>query len=821
MIIGEPVHLATLAITGGAVAFGVATSLWAYRLTTGARAAQKAWRERVAKLEEKVSHADSLFGVHPGLVLVWDAAHAPNAHDWGAPRVYGSPTALATMLRFADLNSNDPRSNPAGDLLNSIGDFEARSTNGDDTSLRQKMSQLVEDGTPFSLSISGPSGRFIEADGRTAAHQVVIWLTDSTIRGLEEANARVRLEAARQTVSEDPLAFLDMLGRAPIPAWRINAHGKLEWVNPAYARTVEARSASEVLEDQILIDHSVTELAAEALRTGHPARETRNVIVDGERRTMEISIFPVSGGAAGFAFDITEGEDAKSQLRHFRQSHDDTLNQMVEAVAIFDRGRRLVFSNQAFSKLFKLDDATLTERPTHGALLDRLREKRLIPEQADYARWKSGELAHYEQAPNQETPDELWPLPNGQTLRVARQRHPMGGLLLIFQDMTDELALQARYNTLINVQRATLDRLHEAVAVFGSDGRLRLHNAAFESLWQLDPEALDGVAFDDIAHRSHGLYPNSQAWADLKARITDPSPDSRQPTTGEVRRADDRILTFVTRPLPDGATLIAWDDVSDSRRIETALRERAEALAASDRIKTEFVEHVSYQLRTPLTTIGGYADLLAHGFAGELNDRQKDHMGAIQTASEQLAKLIDDILDIAAIDAGQLELDIEETSLAQTAAEAMDLIASRAEHGGIKIALDTEGATRAIQADPKRIKQILYNLLTNALDHVEPGGKIEIGADVDGDGARLWVADDGEGISEDAQARVFERFQSGEGGGAGLGLSLVNDMVKLHNGWVDLESVPGEGTRVTCHFPRPAHSLDAPVLIQAQEQLRA
>ena len=113
------------------------------------------------------------------------------------------------------------------------------------------------------------------------------------------------------------------------------------------------------------------------------------------------------------------------------------------------------------------------------------------------------------------------------------------------------------------------------------------------------------------------------------------------------------------------------------------------------------------------------------------------------------------------------------------------------------------------------------NLLTNALDHVEPGGRIEIGADMDEDAARLWVADDGEGISEDAQAQVFERFQSGEGGGAGLGLALVNDIVRLHNGWVDLESVPGEGTRVTCHFPRHIQS-DAPQLIlPSQEQLRA
>ena len=264
------------------------------------------------------------------------------------------------------------------------------------------------------------------------------------------------------------------------------------------------------------------------------------------------------------------------------------------------------------------------------------------------------------------------------------------------------------------------------------------------------------------------------------------------------------MLTYLTRPLPDGATLIAWDDITDSRRIEEALLDRAEALEASERIKSEFVEHVSYQLRTPLTTIHGYADLLAGGFAGELNERQGEHMGAIQAASGQLGKLIDDILDIAAIDAGQLELELGDVRLGEVATAAADLIAARADHGGVKLNMATEGAEDLIRADGTRLKQVIYNLLTNALDHVSRGGVIEIGADVEDGEARLWVADDGEGIAPDRQAKIFERFERGEGGGAGLGLALVNDIIRLHGGWVALESAPGEGARVTCHLPASA-----------------
>ena len=800
MAVAEPVQLATYIVTAGAVAFAVAAALWAFRLTTGVRRAQGQWRRRVAWLENRLAQADSVFGAHPGLVIVWETPPDPDAEQWARPKVYGSPTALAAMLKFADLGAPGG-ANPAAALLDGLGDLEARSAGGEDTTLRQRMRALMETGQAFSLTIAGPSGRFIEADGRAAGAQLVLWLTDATIRGLEESGARGRLEEARRVVSEDPLAFLDMLGRAPYPAFRLSSAGRLEWVNAAYVEAVGAENAQAVLSGQVFLDAAIKEQAREALRSGQPRRSVKAAVLHAQRRVMELALFPVSGGVAGLALDVTEGEEAKAQLERLSEAHDETLDHMAEAVAIFDRSRKLSFYNRAFAQLFRLEEATLNERPSHGALLDQLREKRLLPEQADYVAWKEAELAQYENPPTAETPDELWPLPDGRTLRVARQRHPSGGLLFIFEDMTDQLTLQAQYKTLLKVQRATLDKLNEAVAVFGSDGRLKLSNAAFSRVWKLDPETLENAPFEEVADACHPLHPDPEAWSALKARITDPGPDARKATTGEIRRSDGTVLTWLSRPLPDGATLIAWDDITDSRRIEAALRDKAEALEASERIKTEFVKHVSYQLRTPLTTIGGYADLIASGLAGELNEAQQSHLVAIQTASSQLAKLIDDILDIAAIDAGQLELELGDVRLGELTREASELIASRAEHEGVRLRLETEGDAGAIRADANRIKQVLYNLITNAIDHVDAGGTVEIGAEVEGSEARLWVADDGRGIAPERQAKIFERFERGEGGGAGLGLALVNDIVRLHGGWVELESEPGEGTRVTCHLP--------------------
>ncbi|MBR9826930.1 MAG: PAS domain-containing protein [Alphaproteobacteria bacterium] len=797
---GQTFQILNAFLTVGAMAFGLLVALWAFRKTAGARAAQAIWRRRVNELEDRVARADSVFGAHPGLVLVWDEPpFEAEAQGWGEPRIFGSSVALASLLRFAEA-ADGP--DPAGVLMEGLADYEARAASGDETTLRKRFQDLMQEGRPFSLTIIGPSGRFLEVDGRAAGTQLVVWLSDSTIRGLEESGARGRIEEARRLVSKDPMAFLDMLGRAPFPAWRTNASGRLEWANSVYVRAVDAGSLDEVLQQQILLDAGMKEQTGKGIEEGKPQCETRIIVVNGRRRAMEFLIFPVSGGAAGIAIDQTAGEEAKAELTRFRRAHDETLNHMAEAVVVFDRSKRMSFANRAFADLFKLDDAFLNDRPSHGTLLDRMREKRLLPEQADYAGWKTDELAQYDQAPNEETPDELWPLPDGRTLRVARQRHPLGGVMLIFEDKTDELALKARYNTLINVQRATLDKLHEAVAVFGADGRLQLNNNAFEELWGFSSDELDGQPdFDTVAETCAALFSDDRVWTDIKGRVTDPSPQARKQVTGEMRRSDDRVLTYLTRPLPDGATLICWDDVTDSRRIEEALRERAEALEASERIKTEFVEHVSYQLRTPLTTIGGYADMLAEGFAGELTDRQREPMSAIQAASSHLAKLIDDILDVAAIDAGKLELDLGDVGVSEVVEDAVALVAAKAEHNSIKLTAELDAELGLMRADRNRIKQVAMNLLSNALRHVEPGGLVTIGARRGDEDITLWVEDDGEGIAPEQQARVFDRFSRGDRGGAGLGLALVKEIAQLHGGWVELQSEPGKGTKVACHFP--------------------
>ncbi len=790
-------ELATLIVTTGAVTFAIGVALWAWRLTAGARAARVRWNDRLGNLEARLERSDALFAAFPGLVLIWqDEDHAPEG--WGLPRLYGSPTALASLLRFADASEGPA---VAGRLLDGLADYEARDAGGEETTLRQRLRTLRAEGEPFSLTILGPSGRFLEADGRAGGDTAVLWLTDATTKGLEESASRGRMEEQRRLLGGDPLAFLEALDRSPLPAWRMSSGGKLVWANRAYLEAVEAGSLEDALREKRLLHADLPDLAIRALESGEPVEESRRAVIGGHRRILGLCLYPVSGGAGGVAVDITGEEEAREALERHVQAHDETLDHMAEAVAIFGPSRRMIFHNNAFAALFGLEESWLNERPTHAELLDRLREARKLPEQSDYGAWKAAEMKLYEEIP-EETPEELWPLPDGRTLRVVRQRHPLGGLLLLFDNVTQELALRAQYRTLVTVQRATLDNLMEAVAVFGSDGRLRLRNAAFERMWGIAHDSLDDDStFEDAVTLCRPLFHKEEVWRDIKNRVTDPSPEARVGQMGEMERTDNSVLTWISQPLPDGATVIAWADVTAAKREERMLRRHNEALQEADRQKTEFVKHVSYQLRTPLTTITGYADLLNQQMAGDLNPRQKEHVRSILSSAEQLAKLVGDILDIAAIEAGALELDLGDVRVDDLLDHALELVGPKAQEGRIKLHKDLAQPVGVIRADETRVKQVLYNLLTNAIRHTPEGGDVTLGAAREDDMVHLWVEDTGSGLSPEGQAKVFDRFESGGHGGAGLGLSLVRDFVEMHGGDVEFEAEEGKGARVTCWLP--------------------
>jgi len=749
-----------LAAVAGAVCLAICVTLWSLGQRRG-------YEARIAALKARL-------GMSGGDVL--DAPAWVEAFDTAVIAVEGGRADLAAgaegLAACAQVLGVEAR---VDTVIAALG--------GADPDHAHKLTALFERGEACVFEARGAHG-WVSVEGRAAG--ALAWL-----RLMAGSGGDSGLPSATRFA-----AFVDSVAE---PAWVAGADGQAVWGNTAFIRAVGATSAAATALAGKSFDRSADALVVEAVEKGERREALRWINLEGRRRAFRLSAQPLEGGGVGvFCADVTEIEDVRDAFKKHVEAHDETLNHIAEAVAIFSQTRRLSYYNTSFAELWGLEPAWLSDRPTHGEILDRLRQRRRLPETIDYAGWKAAELARYEDLGPQA--DDLWHLPDGRTLKVVRQPHPLGGMLLIYSDITGELRLKAQYNALIQVQQATLDKLNDAVAVFGSDGRLRLHNEAFETFWNVTSFALEAAGdFEGVVDLCVPRLHDLAFWRELKGRVADPDPQMRAPTSGEVRTSDDRIVVYQSRPLPDGATLIAFADVTDTRDLQNALSDRSAALAEAERLKRDFVGNVSYELRTPLTTIIGYSELLER--ADGISERGRNHVAAVRAAATQLARSIDDVLDMAQIDAGEMALEIEDIRVSDLLLNAQEHALKDAQLGAVTLAVECEEDVGLIRGDGKRLAQTLDHLVENALRQTPPGGRVTLSARRALGEVRLDVSDTGRGVPFHVQAHIFDRFVGRDRGGPGLGLALVKALVELHGGWVALESEPGNGSTFTCHLP--------------------
>lgn len=766
-------HELMLAAAAGAVCLALSAMLWALAQRRAADRRVAALSAQIRALETGAETAQASAEAFDSALLAVEEGHALLA---------SGGESLGVCCKALGLSVNDPQY-----LLNAL--MRA------DPDHARRLRGLFERGESCAFEVKGPNG-VVTVEGRAAG--ALAWLRVTARLGDDQGLPTAPRFAAFVNARSDP-------------AWIAAADGSPIWVNGAWLKAADAGSLDEAAQHGVAFDRGADAIASEAANMGQRREATRWLSLAGRRRAFRITAQPLEGGGVGvWTDDVTDLEEAREETKRNVEAHDEILNRLDDAVVIFDGAKRLSFHNTAFADLWGLEPAWLTERPTHAEVLDRLRQRRRLPETADYAKWKAAELSRYEQLESQ--PDDMWSLPDGRTLRVVRQPHPLGGLLLLFADITGELRLKAQYNALIQVQQATLDKLSDAVAVFGSDGRLRLHNESFEQFWNITPLQLEASGdFEGVVelcvHRLHDMG----FWRELKGRLADPDPAARMPITGEAQTSDDHIIEYRTRPLPDGATLIAFTDVTDARRLQSALADREQALSEAERLKRDFVGNVSYELRTPLTTIIGYSELLEH--AGDaLPERARGYAGAVKAAATQLARSIDDVLDMAQIDADEMALDLGEVNVADLMIEVAARWRADAEPHKVSIVLERPGEVGVIRGDRRRLAQILDHLMENAIAQTPAGGTVTLAARKALGEVQLQVSDTGRGIPFHVQAHIFDRFIGRERGGPGLGLALVKALTELHGGWVALESEPGAGATFTCHLPEEAQAVSQPEL---------
>jgi len=764
---------ASFTLTAGVLAFAVLCAVLLMRTRSRTAAESERLRNEIATLEGALERTRTLLRTEPQAVAMWPA-------EGGTPEIIGEAAAVTGA---------DP----------SIGilEFSNWLSLDDARELKAALTALREDGESFTLSLTALAAHPVEAEGRVVGGRAVLRL--KRVSGI--ARKLTQLSADHRALQNQFDALRALVDAVPAAIWVRDENDTLAFANKAYADAVESTPAQAIVHHTELLDHRAREQMRAGIAEGTVYKDRVHAVAAGERRTLDVFAVAAGKGSAGIAVDATEVEMLNARIARMNEAHRSTLDQLATAVAIFDGQRRLTFYNAAYAQLWELDSGFLDQQPTDTAILERLRALRRLPEQQDFRQWRTQVHEAYQSV---ETHQHEWHLPDGRTIRVVITPNSEGGVTYLFDDVTERLELVRRFDALIRVQGETLDNLGEAVAVFGSDGRLRLSNPAFAQMWRLEGTALaERPHIEALAGRFRQFIADDATLQALRASVT--ALDGRAPMRLRIERTDGDILDCSAQPLPDGATLVTFIDVTASVNVERALVERNEALVAADNLKEAFLQHMSYELRSPLTNIIGFAYFLDDEKTGPLNERQREYLGYITYSTNALLAIVDSILDLATLEAGAMTLDLGEVEIRKTMEDAAQGVQDRLAKDEIALDLRAAPDIGTFVADERRVRQILYNLLSNAVGFSPRGGTVTFAAERRPDAVVFTVSDQGPGIPDERKDKVFDSFETQAGSsrhrGIGLGLSLVRSFMELHGGSVRIDSMPGHGTTVTCIFP--------------------
>ncbi len=688
-------------------------------------------------------------------------------------------------------------------------------TSEDAVTLGDAVTAAQKAGEPFTLTLRPQgSARTLTARGQRAPREigatggVVVWFFDAT----ESQKQIGQLQGETSQLAEAFSALRGLIEAAPLPMWYRGPDLRLAMVNSAYVRAVEGADAADVVARGVeLVEGSGVggplASAVVARDSDKPNVQAMPATINGARRMLRVHDVPLPtppGGVAGFAIDIEDLEQARGGIKRFGDAQRAMLDRLSAGVAQFGADRSLTFCNQPFRRMFAMRGEWLADRPEFDRVLERMREANRLPEVRDFPGWKAERRDWFLAATG--AIEESWTLPGGVHLRVVGHPLPDGGLLLIFEDRTEQVQLASARDTLLRVRTATFDNLFEALGVFAGDGRLQIWNNKFRELWDFEEEYLATHPRIDALVEKGSSKLAQPGRAGVIAELVRSAAVGRTQRAGHVAFADGRHYEFAGVPLPDGNALFTMLDVSDSRQIETALRDRNEALEAADRVKTAFVANMSYELRTPLTSIQGFAEMMGEGYAGKLSKQADDYVDAILESVARLSALVDDVLDLTN-ENEQKRVERLDVDLETTAYSAAEAIAPLAKRKNIDFAIEVAPSTGSVKGDSKKLRQMIEHMLRHAVAGTADGGRVLLHTDGDVTRARIVVSDDGAGMDPASVDRAFDRFAEhdvnrDDDRALGLGLPLAKQFAEAHGGTIRLLSEPGAGTLLTVELPR-------------------
>ena len=645
-------------------------------------------------------------------------------------------------------------------------------------SLEEAISSLKADGSSFSIRLE--SFDFIyNINGFRLNTSDQKPLADLVLLRKDENNIKTSLHENRSEVNDQHLVTL--LNALPIPLWIRDNAESIVFKNEKAEKILLSGGES-------IPDH--------ANKTG--SVKIGRKMTEADLRVTEVP-FAHSKFKGSLAIGIPLPEVTNSEAE-YSLNLKEVLKGIKLAVCIFGSNGNISVFNDSFLELWGLESEWLNTQPSMRNFLERLRDLRHLPEVPDFSLFRDAEIKRLSEGVSG---NDMLHLPDGRT--ISRCWHPdlQGGVIFSFEDVSGKLSLERSIKSLDAVQRTTIDNLPEGIAAFGQDGRLTIFNPEFCRLWNVSAENLSiGLSVNELVQIMQPLLPEEGIWAESAEAIA-ANLLVREFRSGRIDLVNGSTLQYSHIPLPNGAKLISYLDITDSTRVEDALRDRARALAEADRLKSEFIANVSFEIRTPLNTIVGFSEMLKQEYFGELNHRQKEYAEGIIETSRGLTKIVSDIMELTSIEAGLEELDVGSIDLHALLAESLSRLKERIQQNSLKLEFDCSPNIGRIVGDEKRLLQVVYNLLSNAINFSPRYGVICLKGERLKDTVVISVSDNGIGIQKVDRERVLQPFQVGSEPrtGVGLGLTLVRNFLNLHNGSLEITSASPRGTVVRCTLP--------------------
>jgi signal transduction histidine kinase len=594
-----------------------------------------------------------------------------------------------------------------------------------------------------------------------------------------------------QEKSLTKLALSNILDSLDIAIWARDKKLNITYLNNYYSKLV--------LNENTVIDQTGIEInkfskqrAKRALDKNSSETEEHPIVVDGKKNLFQFVDKPVNDGLIGYAYDISKVDNINKQLQLFLASQ---LENLSNASVIFDSSRKLKFYNQAFLKLWEIDENFIKTSPEYELLIDKLYYNRKLPEQSNYKKFKEDQIKLFTNL--RETLNDFYYLPNGKFLRVVIMPYSMGGLLFSFEDLTDRLLLESSYNALIAVQKTIFNELNEALCIIGEDGIVEFVNREFLSLWHLDNN-LNGkkihfvnlidnyeTSFSDrTTFENHRQYMISAFSKRINLEIL-------------IEQQNSRVINRAIKSLPGGYMLIL-DTVIDSD--DNANKHKI--------MKSNFLANVSYELRSPLTSIIGYTELINRDYPKDISEKQHEYLNDIVSAAKKLENFIEDVINLTSAEAGQLKLHLTRFNVAKTLESVISDVKAHFNSTQISYVIDSDRTEpHYIIADEYLFKQIIFKILCNSVEYSYSGSTVSIHIEKDGDFCSINILDEGKGVPLEEQQFIFNKFYQASNtktpgrSGTGLGLPIVKKFIELHRGTIDFTSTENIGSSFTCRLP--------------------